>query len=70
MQQLAADPKFAAAATGYVEDMAKDVLEAQSEVGGIGAELDEEDDDEEEDEEEDELDEEEDEEEEEDDEEA
>ena len=26
MQQLAADPKFAAAATGYVEDMAKDVL--------------------------------------------
>ena len=37
MQQLAADPKFAAAATGYVEDMAKDVLEAQSEVGGIGA---------------------------------
>ena len=40
MQELAADPKFSAAATGYVEDMAQELTEGGGDVSGFGAELD------------------------------
>ena len=45
MQELAADPKFSAAATGYVEDMAQELTEGGGDVSGFGAELEDEDDD-------------------------
>merc|ERR1711935_1099193 len=43
MQELASDPKFSAAATGYVEDMAQELTEGGGDVSGFGAELDPED---------------------------
>merc|ERR1711935_1089448 len=46
MQELASDPKFSAAATGYVEDMAQGLTEGGGDVSGFGAELDPEDEDE------------------------
>ena len=46
MQELASDPKFSAAATGYVEDMAQELTEGGGDVSGFGAELDPEDEDE------------------------